>query len=81
MASPAFKYVSPGEYLEMEKDAVEKNEYFKGEVIAMAGATENHVHIARNLVGGLHGFLKGKSCEVSGAESLHHCPTPICILT
>ncbi|MES2703960.1 MAG: Uma2 family endonuclease [Bacteroidota bacterium] len=58
------KYVTPEQYLREEAVAYEKHEYFDGHVIAMAGATESHNRIVRNLVGELHGFLKGKTCEV-----------------
>jgi len=75
MAYPAIKYISPEAYLEMEKDAFEKHEYFQGEVVAMAGATENHVRIARNLVGELYSFLKGKKCEVFGMD--YRVTTPL----
>lgn len=75
MAYPAHKYISPEEYLELEKNAREKHEYFKGEVIAMAGATESHVRISRNLIGELHAFLKGKTCEVFGTD--YRVTTPL----
>jgi Uma2 family endonuclease len=75
MALPAFKYATPEEYLEMEKDALEKHEYFKGEVVAMAGASEAHARISRNLVGELHNYLKGKSCEVFGSD--YRVTTPL----
>lgn len=63
MINRAIKYISPEEYLEMEKDAFEKHEYFLGEVYAMAGATETHILIADNISGELHSFLKGKKCR------------------
>jgi Uma2 family endonuclease len=63
MAYPALKYVSPEEYLEMERNSVEKHEYFNGEVVAMAGNTQNHNRIVNNIIGELHRFLKGKECE------------------
>jgi Uma2 family endonuclease len=64
MAYPADKYVSPEEYLEREKSADNKHEYYDGQIIAMAGATENHNRIVANLIGELHKFLKGKNCDV-----------------
>lgn len=64
MAYPAFEYVTPEEYLKIEIDADKKHEYFDGQVVAMAGATEAHNRIVANLIGELHKFLKGKGCDV-----------------
>lgn len=75
MAYPVYKYVTPEQYLELDDNSVEKFEYFKGEVVAMAGATESHGRISRNLVGELHAFLKGKSCEVFGTD--YRVTTPL----
>ena len=75
MGFPAFKYTTPEDYLEMEKSAFEKHEYFRGEVVAMAGANEVHLRINRNLVGEIYGYLKGKGCEVFGAD--YRVTTPL----
>jgi len=64
MAYPAGTYISPEEYLQMEINAEEKHEYFDGQIIAMAGATENHNRIVANLIGELHNYLKDKDCDV-----------------
>ena len=64
MAYPAGKQVSPQEYLEIEINAEDKHEYFDGQVVAMAGATEIHNRIVANLIGELHNFLKDKDCDV-----------------
>lgn len=37
------------EYLEMERAALEKHEYYRGEIFAMAGAGNRHHIIFRNL--------------------------------
>ncbi|MBC7553940.1 MAG: Uma2 family endonuclease [Taibaiella sp.] len=63
MAYPAFKYTTLQHYLAMEQDAVEKHEYFEGEIYAMAGATGTHVLITDNLGGEIHSLLKGKKCR------------------
>lgn len=51
------------EYLEFENAAVEKHEYYQGEVFAMSGAKITHNRIARNAFSSIIQFLKGKSCE------------------
>lgn len=68
MPSADPKYISAAEYLAMEQEAFEKHEYYKGEVIAMAGATETHNRISRNLITEIGSYLKGKSCEVFGSD-------------
>jgi len=64
MAYPAGKYISKEEYLELEVQAGDKHEYFDGQVVAMAGATEAHNRIVANLIGELHKLLKGSNCDV-----------------
>lgn len=41
---PALKYnyISQEEYLERERNAVIKHEYYDGEIFAMSGASANH---------------------------------------
>lgn len=53
-------YLTPAEYLERERRAEYKSEYFQGEMFAMAGASRRHGLIVTNLVGELGQQLKGK---------------------
>jgi Uma2 family endonuclease len=55
--------ITPQEYLEMERKAEYKSEYFNGEIFAMAGARRNHNKISTNISGLIWQHLKGKSCE------------------
>jgi Uma2 family endonuclease len=57
-------FISEESYLEEERKALNKSEYYKGEIFAMAGATTNHNAIVASLIGELYAFLKGKSCKV-----------------
>ena len=73
MAQPAFQtdptsYVSPEEYLRLEREAEFKHEYFQGEIRAMAGAGYDHNLICANLTGELYTQLRGKSCSVVGSD-------------
>ena len=43
-------YISPEEYLELEKNSPIKHEYIQGQIYAMAGASDAHVTITANLV-------------------------------
>jgi len=55
--------LTPEEYLEIERKAEYKSEYFGGEVFAMAGAKRRHNVIAWNIGGELRQHLKGRNCE------------------
>lgn len=62
MGDPAPKhYYSIDEYLEIEKNSLEKIEYHEGEIFAMAGGTINHSLLASNVGGSLREAIKTKS--------------------
>lgn len=67
MAQPQ-KRLSESEYLEIERAAEQRSEYLDGEMFAMAGASPRHVAIVSNLVGELHGRLKGGPCRVFSSD-------------
>lgn len=75
MVQPALKKVGIEEYLEMERASTEKHEYYKGEVFAMSGASLKHNRIQSNLIGEIHHYLKGKSCDVFGSDLRIHIPS------
>ncbi|MDQ3131149.1 MAG: Uma2 family endonuclease [Acidobacteriota bacterium] len=52
------------EYLKLEREAVERHEYFDGEIILMAGESDNHGTISANISGELYLQLKGKDCQL-----------------
>jgi Uma2 family endonuclease len=62
--APKYNNISPDEYLALERENEERNEYYDGLVLAMSGASLEHNAIDRNLLGILYGFLKGKECQV-----------------
>lgn len=70
MASNPKTYFTPEEYLELERQAEHKSEYYKGEIFAMAGASPRHNLITSNIVGELRAKLKGKPCAVVSADML-----------
>ena len=55
--------LTPEEYLEIERKAEYKSEYFNGEIFAMSGAKRNHNKVATNISGLIWQHLKGKDCE------------------
>ena len=54
--------VTAEDYLNSEREADERHEYWDGEVYGMAGETFEHGTISVNLVGELRQQLKGKPC-------------------
>jgi Uma2 family endonuclease len=72
-AQPQKKY-TPEEYLELEREATYKSEYFRGEIFAMAGATRNHNRIVANLTGECYIHLKGKTCRTYSSDQRIHIP-------
>lgn len=75
MAVPALKYTSVEEYIRLEQDSLEKHEYVEGDIVAMAGATEEHNHIVANLMREVGSFLKGKDCAVFPSDYRVSTPT------
>ena len=65
---PAAQYVTPDDYLRLEREAVEKHEYFLGEIRAMAGANYGHNRICANLIIELGIQLRGKACTPIGSD-------------
>ena len=75
---PAVSYnslrISQADYISMEKESAQKNEYYKGEIFAMAGASPRHNKIHTNLFLGVGFQLKGKACQPYGSDLRIHIP-------
>lgn len=56
--------LTPEEYLDIERKAEYKSEYYDGEMYAMAGATREHNLLVTNLIRELSQKLREKPCEV-----------------
>jgi Uma2 family endonuclease len=52
--------ISESEYLEFERQAPHKSEYYQGEIFAMAGASINHNKIVASIIMAVGQHLKGK---------------------
>ena len=61
IAAPS--YLTPAEYLVLERKATTKSEYLNGRVYAMVGASRAHNLIAVNMASELHGQLRERPCE------------------
>jgi Uma2 family endonuclease len=61
-------FVTPEEYLALERAADFKSEYFSGEMVAMSGASHRHETIAVNLTAEIRNALRGKPCKPKGSN-------------
>jgi len=64
MENLVHKLIREDEYLEQERKAQSKSEYYKGEIFAMAGAKRNHNLLVTNLCREISSALGDKPCEV-----------------
>jgi Uma2 family endonuclease len=64
MSTQPKTFLTPEQYLEIERKAEYKSEYFDGEMFAMAGAREAHNLIVGNLFAQIHAHLRSGPCRV-----------------
>ncbi len=74
MTAVAIKMYTQEEYLELERAAEYKSEYYRGEIFAMSGASRYHNRITENLSGEIYIALKGKSCQSFSRDMRVHIP-------
>jgi Uma2 family endonuclease len=67
LAKPS-NFVTPEQYLALERAAEERSEYFNGVIVAMAGSTSNHALIVGNIYVNLHLQLRDRPCRVYGSD-------------
>ncbi|MBF0202839.1 MAG: Uma2 family endonuclease [Desulfamplus sp.] len=60
--------ITPEEYLALERESEIKNEYFGGEIFAMAGASSEHNKISTNIVRVLGNQLLEKPCNIFSSD-------------
>ena len=68
MSTQPKTFLTPEEYLEIERRAEYKSEYYQGEMFAMAGAKWNHNLIAGHLVIQLGLQLRSRPCSVTPSD-------------
>jgi Uma2 family endonuclease len=73
--APKYNYVSPEQYLEFERAAEHKNEYYYGQILSMSGASLKHNIIDGNLLSNIGQFLKDKPCRILPANMRVSTPT------
>lgn len=74
MATQTVPRITPEQYLEAEREAEYKSEYYDGQIYAMAGAKPRHTGIATNVVVRLGSALNGGSCRVFTSDMRVHVP-------
>ena len=60
--------LTEAQFLEQERRAEFKSEFFEGEVFGMAGGTRNHALIGTNLIAALHSALEQGPCLTYNAD-------------
>lgn len=68
MASNPKTFLTPEQYLEIERKAEFRSEYFAGEMFAMAGASRQHNRITSNAVIKLGNQLEEKPCNIYSSD-------------
>jgi len=68
MLSREHDKISPAEYLSMERYSEIRNEYFDGEIFAMAGASREHNQISSNIVRVIGNQLLEKPCNIYSSD-------------
>jgi Uma2 family endonuclease len=68
MSTQPKPHLTPEQYLEIERAAEIKSEYFDGEMLAMSRATFSHVTIVDNLTVLLGSQLRGRRCRGAASD-------------
>ncbi len=68
MSAQLKPYATVEQYLAIERVALQKSEYFNGEMFLMAGASEAHNTISANVVATLWNHFRKRGCRVYGSD-------------
>jgi Uma2 family endonuclease len=68
MSTQPKTFLTPEEYLEIERQAEYKSEYLAGEMFAMAEGTDPHSLIAMNINSNLHQQTRNRQCWTYGSD-------------
>jgi Uma2 family endonuclease len=68
MSAVPKQYITPEQYLERERQAETKSEYFAGEIFAMAGGSPEHSLISSNVLGDLWPQLREGPCTAYSSD-------------
>ncbi len=68
MSSPNPNFVTPGEYLDLERKSEIRSEYVAGRIFVKSGASRRHSLIAGNLFRELSSQMRGRACEARRSD-------------
>ena len=68
MSTQPKPYLTPEQYLEIDRAAERGSEYYAGEIFPMEAVSLSHSRIVTNLSAMLHTQLRGRGCEVQGSS-------------
>lgn len=68
MATQPNPYLTPEQYLAIERAAERRSEYIDGQMYAMAGASEAHNLIVGNTLSAIHQQVRSRPCRVYPSE-------------
>jgi Uma2 family endonuclease len=74
MSTQSKSFLTPEQYLEIERKAPYKSEYLNGEVFAMSGASRAHNLITTNVTALLRPQLRNRGCEIYASDMRVHIP-------
>ncbi len=61
-------YLTPEEYIALERKATLKSEYLSGEIFAMSGASDTHNLITINMATALYNQLSDRGCRIYASD-------------
>ena len=61
-------YLTPEEYIALERKATLKSEYLSGEIVAMSGASDTHNLITMNTSNALYNQLADRGCRIYASD-------------
>ena len=70
MGGPARNWIDYSAFVDLERDAVEKHEWFDGQVFAMAGGTFEHGALTANVIAELATLARACGCRVFSSDVL-----------
>jgi Uma2 family endonuclease len=80
MSTQSKPLLTPEQYLEIERKAEFKSEYYQGAMFAMSGPQEAHVLITDNACGELRQLLRRRTCKAY-SKDMRVCVTPAGLYT
>ena len=75
MSTGAIRKYSEAEYLQIERESLDKHQFYQGEMFQMAGASRQHNRIVTNLIREVSSRLKGGPCQVYPSDLRVHIPS------